>query len=154
MITGGFFTMMRPESLLSNTVSECESVLGGFSLCQHKVHEKKPSYWCPTPASSSLPHLLPLNCNYYLQRKRAKPLTAPAARHQRLGLLGSRQDLLENLLVKRGEDQLVVVDQAAEADGELLQLLADREETAGQWRRGPVLAGLQGGQQVALNAGV
>lgn len=98
--------------------------------------------------------LLSLNRNYYLQRKRAKPQTAPAAPRQRLGLLGPREDLLENLLVERGEDQLVVVDQAAEANAELLQLVTDWEKTAGQRRRRLVLTGLQGGQQVALNAGV
>lgn len=89
-----------------------------------------------------------------MQRKRAKPQTAAAAPRQRLGLLSSCEDFLENLLVEGGEDQLVVVDQAAEANGELLQLLADWEQTAGQRRRGLVLTGLQGGQEVALNAGV
>lgn len=74
---------------------------------------------------SQLPHLLSLNCNHYLQRKRAKPQTAPAAPCQHLGLFDSCEDFLEDLLVERGEDQLVVVDQAAEANGELLQLLAD-----------------------------
>lgn len=106
-----------------------------------------------TPSRSPLVSFS-LNWSYYLQRKRAKPQTAAAARRQRLGLLSSCEDFLEDLLVEGGEDQLVVVDQAAEANGELLQFLADWEQTAGQRRRGIVLTGLQGGQEVALNTGV
>lgn len=57
-------------------------------------------------------------------------------------------------MVERGEDQLVEVDQAAEAHGELFQLPADGSQTARERRRGLVLTGLQGSQEVALNPGV
>ena len=61
---------------------------------------------------------------------------------------------MEKLLVERGEDQLVEVDQATEADGELTQLLAHRGQPPRQGGRGLVLSGLQGGQHVALDARV
>lgn len=105
--------------------------------------------------TGSLPHLLPLKLSTCKRDKKSKATDCSRCTNaSALGLLGSRQDLLENLLVERGEDQLVVVDQAAEADGQLLQLLADWEEAAGQRGRGLVLTGLQGGQQVAVDAGV
>lgn len=147
------FTIMRPESLLSNTVSECDSNWVSFHYASIRCIKRSRHNVFLTPSRSSLVSFS-LNCSYYLQRKRAKPQTAAAAPRQRLGLLSSCEDFLENLLVEGGEDQLVVVDQAAEANGELLQLLADWEQTAGQRRRGLVLTGLQGGQEVALNAGV
>lgn len=54
-------------------------------------------------------------------------------------------------MVEGGEDQLVIVDEATEANSELLQFLADREQTAREWWRGLMLTGLQGSQEVALN---
>lgn len=65
-----------------------------------------------------------------------------------------RQGTLEELLVERGEDQLVEVDQAAETDSELPQLLAHRGQAAGQRGRSLGLSGLQGGQHVAGDAGL
>jgi len=65
-----------------------------------------------------------------------------------------RQGTLEELLVERGEDQLVEVDQVAEADSELPQLLAHRGQAAGQRGRSLGLSGLQGGQHVAGDAGL
>lgn len=54
-------------------------------------------------------------------------------------------------MVEGGEDQLVIVDEATEADSELLQFLADWEKTTREWWGGLMLTGLQGSQEVALN---
>lgn len=54
-------------------------------------------------------------------------------------------------MVERGKDQLIEVYQAAEANGELFKLPADRSQTSRERRRGLVLTGLQGNQEVALN---
>lgn len=61
------------------------------------------------------------------------------------------QDLMENLLVERGEDQLVEVDEATETNSELLQLLADWSQTSWERRRGLMLTGLQGRQEIVLD---
>lgn len=54
-------------------------------------------------------------------------------------------------MVEGGKDQLVIVDEATEANSELLQFLADWEQTAREWWGGLMLTGLQGSQEVALN---
>lgn len=46
-----------------------------------------------------------------------------------LGTLPTYQYFMENLLVEWGKDQLVEVDEATEADRELLQLPADWKQT-------------------------
>lgn len=53
------------------------------------------------------------------------------------GTLPGCQEFLENLLVERGEDQLVEVDEATEANSELHHLPADRGQTSRE--RGGVL---------------
>lgn len=59
---------------------------------------------------------------------------------------------VQDLSVEGGIDQLVEVDEAAEADGQLLQLPADWKQPPGQRRGALVLTGLQRRQKVALNA--
>lgn len=58
---------------------------------------------------------------------------------------------MENLVVEWGENQLVEVDEATEADSQLLQLPADWSQASWERRRGLVLTGLQRSQEVALN---
>jgi len=70
------------------------------------------------------------------------------------GTLPWCQYFLEDLLIERGEDQLVEVDEPTEANSELLQLSADRSQTSWERRRGLVLTRLQGSQEVALNSRV
>lgn len=69
----------------------------------------------------------------------------------RLGTFPFALQRTEDPAVERGIDQLVEVDQAAEVDGELLQLPADWKKAPGEGRRALMLAGLQRGQEVALN---
>ena len=57
-------------------------------------------------------------------------------------MLRWHEGALEKFLVERGEDQLVEVDQATEADSELTQLLAHWGQTARQGGRSVVLSGL------------
>lgn len=57
-------------------------------------------------------------------------------------------------MVKRGKDQLVEVDEATEANGELLKLFADWKQTPWEKRRGLMLTGLQGCPKIALKARV
>ena len=53
------------------------------------------------------------------------------------------QDVLQDPLVVRGKHQLVVVDQAAELDGDLLQLFLDGRQAPGKGCGAPPLGGLQ-----------
>lgn len=54
-------------------------------------------------------------------------------------------------MVERGEDQLVEIDEATEANSKLFQLPADWSQTSWERRRGLMFTGLQGSQEVGLN---
>lgn len=69
----------------------------------------------------------------------------------RLGTSPFALQFAQDPAVERGKDQLVEVDQAAEVDGELLQLPADWKKAPGERRWALMLTGLQRGQEVALN---
>lgn len=59
--------------------------------------------------------------------------------------------VLQDLLVERRVDKLVVIYQVAQSDPDVLQLFADGDQTSGNGRRASVRTRLQEAQEVGLD---